>query len=454
MLKSLPSAQRAARNSATLVHATPFYYGWIVLLAGTLGVIMTSPGQTYAVSVFIEHFIADLGISRGLVSTLYTAGTLIGSLALPFVGRQIDRRGVRAVVIVVVALFGAACVYMGQVQNALMLGVGFVLIRLLGQGSLSLVSTNAINNWWIRRRGVVLGLSGVMAALLGTGGFPLLLGWLIPLVGWRSAYVILGVALWLIMLPVGIALFRERPERFGLLPDGRRPKRAPRPDSLEASLEASLETGIVPEMEDDNSENEVAEENWTLAEARRTGMFWIIAAGVSTIAMLSTGLTFHMVSIVTDSGLDARIAVSVFAPLSAAVALSTLVGGALIDNISARGLLAAALVLQGVALLLAQVLVSVPLALAYGALLGIMMGLMRAVNSAAWAKYFGRLHLGAITGVATTITVAGSALGPMPFGLARDAFGSYGGVLTLSALLPFGLAVATLFVKEPVRGER
>ncbi len=58
------------------------------MLVGTLGMIMTSPGQTYAVSIFIKDFIADLGLNRSLASTLYTIGTLIGSFALPLVGRQ------------------------------------------------------------------------------------------------------------------------------------------------------------------------------------------------------------------------------------------------------------------------------------------------------------------------------------------------------------------------------
>ena len=114
---------------------------------------MTSPGQTYVVSIFIEDFIADLGISRSLISTLYTLGTLIGSFALPIVGYQIDRRGARLMVGVITALFGLACVYMGYVQNAVMLGFGFIALRMLGQGSLGMVCTNVINQWWARRRG-------------------------------------------------------------------------------------------------------------------------------------------------------------------------------------------------------------------------------------------------------------------------------------------------------------
>ena len=76
------------------------------MLVGTLGMIMSSPGQTYVVSIFIEPFIADLEISRSLVSTLYTLGTLVGSFVLPIVGYQIDRHGARLIVAIVIVLFG------------------------------------------------------------------------------------------------------------------------------------------------------------------------------------------------------------------------------------------------------------------------------------------------------------------------------------------------------------
>ena len=93
--------------------------------------IMSSPGQTYSVSIFIEHFIRDLGINRSTVSTLYMLGTLTAGLTMPFVGRQIDERGPRVVVRVVTVLFALACVYMSLVQNAVMLGIGFLFIRML-----------------------------------------------------------------------------------------------------------------------------------------------------------------------------------------------------------------------------------------------------------------------------------------------------------------------------------
>ena len=416
-------------NTSWLVQHSPVFYGWIIMLVGTLGLIMTSPGQTYSVSIFIEHFIKDLGISRSLISTLYTLGTLIGSFALPLVGRQIDRRGARFMVVVIAALLGVACIYMGFVVNAFMLAIGFIAIRMLGQGSLALVSQNVINQWWVQRRGTVMGISGLFVALLGLGGFPVLINWLIPIYGWQSTYMILGLLLLLIMVPLGGIFFRNHPEAYGLQPDGL----------------VTIDSG--------DEVVKARETNWTLPEARRTPVFWIAAIGLSSIAMFSTGLFFHMVSIFKDSGLSDTIAASVFVPIAVTSALANLGGGLLVDRLPPRLLIAIALFAQTISLLMAQYLQSTTLAFAYGIILGSTIGLMGAIHSVVWASYFGRRHLGSITGVTTTILIVGAALGPMPLGIARDILGSYNVALTLCAIVPLLLGVANLFYGKPQKVE-
>ena len=420
-----------------IVEKTPFYYGWVILGAGTLGIIMTSPGQTYAVSVFIEYFIRDLALSRSLVSTLYALGTLTGSLALFKVGREIDRRGSRFMVVAIAGAFGLACIYMGAVRGPLTLALGFVAIRMLGQGSLGLVSQNVINQWWVGRRGTMMGISGLFSALLGLGGFPSLINWMIPQFGWRTAYVILGFMLLLVMVPVGYLFFRERPEQFGLLPDGEQ------------------EGASGSQAEEERLARRATEVALTRGAALRTVTFWIVAAGTTSVGMLSTALFFHMVSIFADNNLPASVAASVYVPIAATTALVTVTSGALLDRISLRYALAASLFLLALSMGLVQFLSSVPLAFVYGVLLGATMGLYRIVATVAWAHYFGRRHLGAIAGAASTIMIIGAAVGPIPLGVARDLLGSYNLALTLLALIPLALSVASLLVlKRPVaRGE-
>jgi MFS transporter, OFA family, oxalate/formate antiporter len=419
---NLRSDSETARRSRA-IEASPVYYGWVILAAATLGVIMTMPGQTVGVSAFLDAIIRDLGLSRSTVSLMYSLGTLAGACAMPFVGRWIDRRGPRLGVTVVAALFALACFGMSRVNGPAALLLGFVAIRGLGQGALGLVSLHVVNLWFVRRRGLAIGLKGVgMAA--ASACFPIAIQGLIAAHGWRSAYAHLGLLVALTILPAGAALFRERPERFGLLPDG--------PGGASGG-------------------ERVPEEAWTLAEARRTAIFWLLIAGSLLPSALGTGLVFHHFSIMEHNGLDRMAAAAVFVPIAGVAAATNLLSGLLLDRIQPRALLSVALGLLAAALLAATRVATPQAAWLYGALLGMMQGMQGAIAGTAWAHYFGRANHGAIKGFAFTVMVGGSAFGPLPFAWGLEAFGRYGPVLGISAVLPVAVALAGLFVRNPRR---
>ena len=163
-------------------------------------------------------------------------------------------------------------------------------------------------------------------------------------------------------------------------------------------------------------------------------------------------MTFHFFSIFSDNGLSTSVIASIFIPIAATRAIVQLGGGFLIDRIPIRLVLGVSL------LMLAGVMITVPristveIALAIGVVMGIRTGLQGLVSGVVWAKFFGRRYLGAITGVTSTIGVASSALGPMPFGVARDWMGSYTFVLTWLSVIPLVLALLNfVFSKLPVR---
>lgn len=401
-----------------LIVASPIYYGWVILLAGSLGMLMTIPGQTVGVSVFLDKIIVDLDISRSLVAFLYLLGTFSGSFFLSGFGRFIDRSGPRRAVIVIASLFSVACVYMGVVRNAIMLGLGFIAIRSLGQGALALVSLNVINLWFVRRRGLALSLSG-MGLAIGIGVFPLMIEGLIEQLGWRVAYASLGGLVAVTILPLGALLYREQPERYGLQPDG--------------NFHQSQNINI-------------AEVNYTLSAARGTLTFWLFTAGNICVAMLGTGLIFHHYSIMAAADIDRSVAAMVFVPFGLVTACSNLVTGFLLDRISPRFLLAAMLLLLCSALLLAVRITTEEGMLLYGMLLGLMQGMNGVLQSGVYAYYFGRSHLGSISGFATTLTVIGTATGPFFFALGLEQLGSYSAILSLLVLLPLIVAFTALLI--------
>jgi MFS transporter, OFA family, oxalate/formate antiporter len=406
-------------KQSRVIAASPVYYGWVVLAAGTFGMIMTTPGQTVGVSVFLDRIVAELGLSRSLVSLMYTLGTLAGALALPFVGRFIDRRGPRVAVVVISALFALACLWMGFVGGAVTLLVGFTLIRGLGQGALGLVSIHVINIWFVRRRGFAVALAGIgMAA--ATALFPLLIEFLVTRFDWRQAYMILGGLVAVTILPLGGWLYREQPERFGLRPDG------PTATSQETSL------------------NEL---NYSAAQARRTLTFWLFTLGGVCVSALGTGLIFHHYSIMAAGGLERTAAATMFVSFGFVMAAANFVTGVLMDRVAPRFLLSLMLMFLVAALLLASRVSSPEMVLGYGGVLGIMQGMQGAILAVVYAHYFGRRHIGAIKGLAQTITVAGTALGPLVFALGFDLFGGYGPILALCAVVPALVAVAAPFLK-------
>lgn len=68
------------------ISTLPFYYGWVILVVGAIGVLASIPGQTMGVSVFTDHYIRELSLTRVGVSGSYMVGTLASSLIIPFAG--------------------------------------------------------------------------------------------------------------------------------------------------------------------------------------------------------------------------------------------------------------------------------------------------------------------------------------------------------------------------------
>src|SRR5690606_31127093 len=146
------------------------------------------------------------------------------------------------------------------------------------------------------------------------------------------------------------------------------------------------------------------------------------------------------------NGLDRAAAALVFVGYGFVSAGANLLTGFLLDRIPPRFLLSAALAAMVTAMLTATSITSPTGVVVYGSILGVMQGMSQAIQSSVYAYYFGRLHIGAVKGLATTITVAGTAAGLLIVALGYDLNGGYGPVLAISAIVPAVLALASPFL--------
>jgi MFS family permease len=406
-----------------LVHGVPFHYGWLILLGGAIGSFMTLPGQTNGVSLFFDPVAAELRLTRAQVALAYTLGTLVGALPAPLVGRWIDRRGPRLTGAAIAVAMGLACVIMALTWSAVTLTVGFAALRGATIGGLSLVSQHVINLWFVTRRGMAATAASIGVALGGVV-FPPVIDALIRGGGWRHAYLTLGVIVAGSMVVVGLVVFRDRPELFGLAPDLGVPQQG----------------------------RGKPEPAYTRAEALRTPVFWTISLANVLTNALGTGLLLNHFDLLLRGGVAREAAVLVFAPLAISQVAAAVGVGPLVDRFVPHRLLVLPMASMAFACLFVAVVASSNDAVVYGIALGFAYGSFQAINAAVYAHYFGRQHAGEIRGVTFVITIVGAALGPLPFGWA-SAQGGYFPVLVAGAALCVVAAIANLIIKPPPRPE-
>jgi len=376
----------ATSDSATPV-ASPGVSGALVAVAAMVGVFATTPGQTVGVSSFIDPIASDLGLTRERVLLLYSVGTFLGILTAPGIGRLVDRFGPRRLIVPVVVALAGACGVMSIAWGAWSLALGFVVLRAAAIAGLSLVSSQMVNLWFDRFRGRVTALA-MMGLALGGMIVPPLAEAVTQSADWRAAYLALGAGVLGLMLPVGLAFYRNRPEDYGAAKDFGRPGRS-----------------VSDEMSD----------GLTLHQAALTTVFWYLTALTLLVNAVNTALLLDHVRAMETAGLGRDSAIRLLGAVTTAQAIATLGSGVLVDRFGARpiGLLGLALLASSVAYVMAAP--GFAGGLAYAGTLGAMIGVLQVAHSAGLAEAFGTAHLGSIRGTTFVVGVSGAAAGPLPF---------------------------------------
>ena len=413
------------------IRRLPFYYGWLIWGFSTLGILISIPGQTMGMAVFTDYLIEELHLSRTQLSMAYLIGTVGSSLFLTRAGRWYDRLGGRLTVTASSATLAVMILFISVSDNLAMrfgggvavsflfITVGYFGVRFLGQGILTSASRNVLLVWFEKRRGLVTSARGVFVSF-GFAVAPLALAWLIARGGWREALWELAF-ICLVFAGLALVLLRDNPKSCGVLIDGH---------SHEDQVPITSDRF-----------------NATLDQARRSPIFWLTTLSLSIHSLLSTAVTFHIVSIFAEAGRSQMEAFAYFLPTAVFATATNLLCGWLADKRSLKPFMIIMLssFLAGAAGLLylqhnwGYVLLVVGF--------GIGSGLWSVTSNLAFIRNFGPLHLGEITGLCTAIMVFASAIGPALFSLGLDYFGSYAAALwlciaALVVLLGFAIALA------------
>ena len=298
-------------------------------------------------------------------------------------------------------------------------------MRFSGQGVLTMASRNIIMIWFDRYRGKVNMFSSV-ALSFGFSSAPLWLYYLVESYSWKSAWQFLGVGLLFFSIII-LQFYKNSPEAHGLLPDG--------------AKQSSLEV--------DKSYFKKVAKQYTLKEAKGTRAFWMYALLLAFNSFFITGLTFHVISIFISEGFPKDAAVSIFLPFSiVAVTISSIFN--YLSDFMPLKLYLYLMMVGGVMASLGLLFLSssAGIILVIGGF-GIMGGFFAVLNAIVWPRFYGRKHLGAITGRVMSFLILSSALAPSIFSFCFTTFGSYHLVGYLGLAFLLFLAIGGIKANNP-----
>lgn len=402
------------------------YYGWIMVIIAGIGVFFSGPGQTYGVSSFTSSYIHDLHMTRTQVSSLYSIATLVSGFTLFLVGRFLDKWGLRIMMTVAVIGLGVATLWSSFVGGSVMLVISFYLIRLFGQGSLTLMPSTLVSQWFIRYRGRALAFMSV-GSLIGASAVPLINNALISAWGWHVAWRFWTVVLIILFAPLVVWLVRSKPEAVGLYPDG---------------IMAQMDTVGKPKVTSQ-------EESYTVSEAMRTMAFWLLLFCAFVPAMVNTGVTFNIYSVLGTEGISRGETVAVLGIVPLIGFVCTFTSGFLLERIQVRYLIALSFVLELIQMLAIVLIHASWMIVLFAVFWGLSQGLQNIAINISFANYYGRTYLGSINSLLMVATVVGSAFGPLPFGYGFDHFHSYQPILIIMTLFPIVAGVFAILAKQP-----
>ena len=415
---------------AYLSRRLPFYYGWLVLGSAGSSMFVRNAAGSLTFAVFVPLIADDTGWSRALIGGAAAVGGLLATGASPPVGWAIDRYGARVVLVMGIIIIGLSTMAMAWLSVHIAIFYAALAIgRIMFSSPLNVGPATVVGRWFVRQRGRATGLlflshSGGMVA------FPLVATWVSVVWGWETAWIVLGLMVYVIALLPASLLIAQRPEDVGLLPDGDHQDDAD--DAVEtsaASEEQPADAGI----------------EWTTREALRTPALWVLALGTGFLFLLQSGTNNYQADLLRSKGIDLALSQLSIVVNAAGTGIGSLLWGRVVEKMRVSYTYAIVALVMALACGIFVVADTVLLTYLAAGLFGVAVAGILVVPPVAYANFFGRQSLGTIRGVTEPFTSLGQAIGAVASGLVfHFTGGSYViafiiytalGVLTAAALL-------------------
>ena len=395
-------------------------YHWVIILACFLMMAASIGIVVNCFNLFSVELMSEFGYSASSVQLICTIMTFTSFIGGIFVGKVFDRVGIRVALPIYVVLMSGGFFFYSMCSNLTMF---YILSAVVGFGicGVSLVPCGMlINNWFTDKKGLATGIAfsgSVVGGLVAVQAAKLI----ISASGWRSAYMILGIASAVILLPTTLFIVRENPRDMGLLPLGAMP------DGNEALDE---EKGI------------------SLKKYMKTGSSRLLCASFFIIGFIGLGIQNNVgICLTKAAGHTAEFTANLFSLIMAVEIFGKIILGAIYDKKGVKFGSIYCAVLYSLAVIALISSGNGNIAILFGVLFGLVSGITTVTPPYLTALICGRRDYSGIYGLIGLSYGVGASVGPVVASKVFDVTGSFNiiwivfGVLSLVLIATNVLAV-------------
>jgi MFS family permease len=312
------------------VRKSRIHPAWIIA-AITFATLFATAGFRSAPSVLILPLEDDFGWSRDVISLAVAINVLLYGLTAPFAAALMERFTVRKVVMAALTTVGTGALLTIFMTKSWHLMLLWGVIVGVGTGSMALVFAATIaNRWFIKKRGLVI---GILTAAAASGQLVFLPGLskLAENPGWRASSLVIALGAYL-MVPIIYFFLKEDPQSFNLKPYG------------------AEENWVPPQLQKGNAARNAIN---ALRDASKVKNFWYLVGSFFVCGLSTSGLIgTHFIPAAHDHGMMQVTAASLLALIGVFDVIGTIFSGILTDRIDPRKLLFFYYLLRGLSLFL------------------------------------------------------------------------------------------------------
>jgi sugar phosphate permease len=385
----------------------PIFYGWWIVLAGSISQAYTSGTFWQGFGAFFDPIIDQFGWSRALTAGAMSLQRTESGAISPFVGWFVDKFGPRNVMLFGTFLTALGFILLSRIQELWQFYAAFLVLTIGLSFGTFLIVTTAVANWFVENRSKALSIT---MAGSGLGGVlvPVII-WLIATTDWRTGLVVVAIGHLVIGIPVSFVM-KSRPEDYGLLPDGALPEE---PDEQTGSGDAARRRTALS-----------CEVNMTTRQALSSRVFWQLAIAMGVSGMVISA-SIHQIPAITSFGISRNIAGFAILGVSLFSVAGRLGSGFFGDRLDKRHVIAVSLFLQFVGTMVFAFSSELWHLAIFIVTWGVGFGASIPVRFALIADLFGRRHYGSIMGTLMTTSAIFGVIAPVLVGWIYDIRGNY-----------------------------